>query len=233
VYRFDEYWIGPAQLALTATLARTTTDLPGEVVEVGTWQGLSAIPIARAVAPDVLHVVDHWQGDAPDAGDRGIQKHLVARDNYSIFLGNLREAQVTNVEVHKMGWQEFAATLDRQLRFVHIDASHTADEVEGNIRAFLPFAVGGAVFCGDDYGFPEVSEGVRRVFDEVNSSESKFWWKIIGSDAPCAVYPAHGHPLTRTRTYMSILAQAREQFLVANPRECTDKLANSGSSGTY
>jgi hypothetical protein len=229
--RFDEYWIGPAQLALTAALARSTNGLTGEVIEVGTWQGLSAIPIAGAVAPATLHVVDHWLGDAPEAGEYGIQAHRVARDNYGVFLSNVRESRLTNIEVHKMGWQEFI-TLDwddKPIRFVHIDASHTADEVAGNIKAFLPFAVPGAVFCGDDYGFEQVQEGVARHFPLVNSSEGKLWWTVLGSEEPTHSYAAHAHPLTRTAAYQRDLMAIREMFVVP----VRQALEDSGSSGTY
>ena len=64
---------------------------------------------------------------------------------------------------------------------LHIDATHSADEVADNIAALLPCAASHAVFCGDDDGFPEVSEGVHRQFPIVNSSENKLWWKVIGS----------------------------------------------------
>src|SRR5271170_5698627 len=225
---FNEYWIGPAQLALTAALARSTDGQPGEVVEVGTWQGLSAIPIARAVAPAVLHVVDHWQGDAPEAGSYGIERHRVERDNYGTFLANVADALVTNIEVHKQGWREFAAEWDKPIRFVHIDASHTSDEVSGNIEAFLPFAVEGTIFCGDDYGFPQVSEGVHRQFETVHSSENKLWWKVIGSDEECRAWAPHSHPLCGCAAYMRILAAAREMFMVPVPQA----LRMSGSTGT-
>lgn len=209
--KFDERWIGPAQLALTAALARSTRNLQGEAIEVGTWQGLSAIPLARAVYPRPLHVVDHWEGDAPEAGDLGIQRWRVERDNYGVFLHNLDAARITNVVVHKMGWQEFAETWDRPMRFVHIDASHTADEVDGNLKAFLPLAVPGGIFCGDDYGFPEVSEGVHRHFPGCHSSENKLWWQVIGDDEPGRAWGPHQHPLTMSRTYMSDLELLREQ----------------------
>jgi hypothetical protein len=209
--RFDEFWIGPAQLALTAALARSTTDLPGEVVEIGTWQGLSAIPIAHAVAPATLHVVDHWLGDG--AAAVGIDPAKVERDNYGIFLANLQDARAGNVEVHKMDWREFAKEWDRPVRFLHLDATHSADEVSDNIAALLPFAADGTVFCGDDYGFPEVREGIDRQFTDVSSSEGKLWWKIIGSDEPAVQWAAHAHPLTRSSAYQRDLMQIRDMFV--------------------
>jgi hypothetical protein len=212
--RFNEYWIGPAQLALTAALARSARDIPGEAVEVGTWQGLSAIPIARAVAPASLHVVDHWQGDVTEAGSIGIDPALIDRDNYGIFLSNLHDARITNVEIHRMGWREFIAGWDRPLRFVHIDASHTEDEVAENIGAFLPYASEGAVFCGDDYGFPQVAAGVHRVFPAVNSSENKLWWKVIGDDSETFAWPPHYHPLSSSHAYQSDLMDIREMYVL-------------------
>lgn len=207
---FDEYWIGPAQLALTAALARSTARLPGEVIEIGTWQGLSAIPIARAVWPATLHVVDHWLGDSVP----GIDPELVKRDNYGIFLKNLEDAKVTNVQVWKTGWREFAETWDEPIRFLHIDATHSADEVSENIAALLPYAADGAVFCGDDYGFPEVAEGVRREFPMADSSEGKLWFQVIGAEQSGLSYAAHEHPLAGSRAYMSDLAAARELFVI-------------------
>ena len=201
----------PLSLALTAALARSTTGLPGEVIEVGTWQGLSAIPIARAVAPATLHVVDHWLGDGEAAV--GIDPSKTERDNYGIFLSNLREAHVTNVRVHKMGWREFAKEWDQPIRFLHIDATHSADEVADNIAALLPCAASHAVFCGDDYGFPEVSEGVHRQFPIVNSSENKLWWKVIGSDDPAFAYGQHEQVLTRSAAYQRDLLAIRDMYV--------------------
>lgn len=228
MYHFDEYWIGPAQLALTAAFARATSGVDGAVIEVGTWQGLSAIPIARAVNPVTLHVVDHWLGDDESAGVLGIQKHRVARDNYGIFLANVSEARVTNIQVHKMGWREFAKDWDEPIRFLHIDASHTADEVSDNIEALLPFMGEGAVICGDDYGFPEVSAGVHRQIPMVNSSENKFWWKVVGAGDDVRSYGPHSHPLTRTVSYQRDLALIREMFTVP----VAQALRDSGSRGT-
>lgn len=170
--RFDEEWIDLDQLEVTAGLAASTNGLPGAAVEVGTWQGRSAIPIARAVAPGELHVVDHWRGDP------GIDRQLSERDNFGIFLDNIREAGLSNVVVHRMSWQEFALEWDGPIRFVHIDGEHSQDEVAGNIAAFLPYAVEGAVFCGDDYWLPEVKGGVRMHFPDAVDG-GRMWVQIV------------------------------------------------------
>lgn len=181
--RFDEVWIGPQQLALLGALAQSTNHLNGGVIEIGSWQGLSTIPIANAVRPAVLHVVDHWQGDNPEAvaDGTGIRPELVARDNYGIFRANMDEATEGNYQVHKMDWREFAAGWDLPIRFLHLDATHTEPEVYDNIAALRPYAVPGAIFAGDDWDWPGVCAGVRRHFatDDICVQFNKLWWVVL------------------------------------------------------
>lgn len=171
------------QLDVLAALAQSTGYLDGEAIEIGTWQGRSAIPIANAIRPKFLHVVDHWQGDDPAAvaAGRGIRPELAARDNYGIFTANVAEATEGNVSVWKMGWREFAAQWEHPVRFLHLDATHTAQEVADNITALLPYAVPGAIFAGDDWDWPEVEAGVRQAFPNrpVNEQFNKLWWVVL------------------------------------------------------
>lgn len=174
--RFDERWIGADQLERLAQLARRTNGLPGEVVEIGTWQGLSAIPIAQAVSPSSLHVVDHWRGD--NEGVQGIDPELVKRDNFGIFQANVREAHLRNVLVWHMEWREWAAKWTRPVRFAHIDATHTADEVSDQIAFLKPLTCSGGILAGDDYDWPPVAEGVHRHF-QPESPNGKLWWVVL------------------------------------------------------
>jgi hypothetical protein len=177
--RFDEIWIGENQLRYLSYLLRTTASLPGEVVEVGVWQGLSTITLMNTCAPANVHAVDHWLGDNnPEGIDR---ERAASRDNYQIFLDNVAEATMGNVIIHKMDWREFAHEFKEPIRFLHIDATHTAEEVSDNIRALLPLAVDGAIFAGDDFtSWPGVAEGVRRVFGADNfCAAGDLWWKVL------------------------------------------------------
>jgi hypothetical protein len=180
---FNEEWMGGDQLNVLAALAQSTSYLDGEAIEIGTWQGRSAIPIANAIHPRVLHVVDHWRGDDPEAVAAGtaIRPELVERDNYGIFTANVAEATEGNVQVWKMDWREFAAQWDKPISFLHLDASHTTQAVSDNLAALLPRAVPGAIFAGDDWDWPTVAAGVRRHFtDEALSTQfNKLWWTVI------------------------------------------------------
>lgn len=174
--RFDERWTSDEQLTAITDLVAKTSELPGEVIEIGTWQGLSAIPIANAIHPDTLHVVDHWLGDE---GISGIDPEVVKRDNYGIFLNNIKEGTAGNVWVHKMGWREFAKDWELPIRFLYIDAAHTRKEVSDNIAVLLPFAVPGAIIAGDDWQHPPVREGVGEHFHKVWVQLHKLWWVQI------------------------------------------------------
>jgi hypothetical protein len=183
--RFDEQWISADQLRALTALAAGTNHLPGDVIEVGVWQGWSAIPLANAVWPSVLHAVDNWHGsDDPQAVADGLglsPEFAAARDNHGIFLGNIAEGTRGNVRVWKMGWRDFAAQWDGPVRFLHIDAEHTAAEVAGTIAALLPYAVPGAIFAGDDYLYPAVAEGVHRHFPGVRTAGA-LWWAPAGKE---------------------------------------------------
>jgi hypothetical protein len=171
--RFDEVWMGQWQLDDLANLADMTEGTPGEAVEVGTWQGLSAIPIANAIYPRLLHVVDHWQGSTD------IPSRLSDRDNYSIFMANVAEAVPgNNVCVHKQGWREFIDQWDKAVSFLHLDAEHTADEVASQISSFLPFMPKGSILSGDDWNWPGVQAGVYQHFprDIIRIRGWKLWW---------------------------------------------------------
>lgn len=176
--RFDEVWIDDEQLNRLADLVKSTAHLDGEVVEIGVWQGLSTITLMNAIAPACVHAVDHWQGDSSIG--KGIDPQWAAsRDNYGIFLNNVREGTSGNVVVHKMGWREFVADFKLPIRFLHLDATHTADEVSDNIAALLPLAVPRAIFAGDDLHWPEVAEGVSRQFGTNFRSAGHLWWKVL------------------------------------------------------
>jgi hypothetical protein len=180
---FNEEWMGLDQINVLAALAQSTGYLDGAAIEIGTWQGRSAIPVANAIRPRVLHVVDHWLGDGPEAVALGqaIKPELVARDNYGIFMANVAEGTQGNVKVWKMDWREFAAQWDAPIRFLHLDATHTTQEVADNIAALLPYAVPGTIFAGDDWDWPAVAAGVRQQFpdDQINTQFNKLWWVVL------------------------------------------------------
>ena len=75
--RFDDVWMQQWQLDKLAELAGESCN-KGAVIEIGVHQGLSALPIAHAIFPDVLHAVDHWEGSTD------FRPEMLERDNLDI-----------------------------------------------------------------------------------------------------------------------------------------------------
>lgn len=169
--RFDDVWMSGWQLDKLCKLAIGSSQV-GEAIEIGAHQGLSAIPIANALFPSRLHVVDHWEGSTD------FKPEHLARDNYKIFMSNIEEGTLGNIEVHKQDWREFARVWTAPIRFLHLDAEHTKTEVSAQIETFLPYMVSGSVLAGDDYDWPGVWSAIAEHFQpgKVNVLNRKLWW---------------------------------------------------------
>jgi predicted O-methyltransferase YrrM len=167
--RFDDVWMQDWQTGVLSDLAYESRNA-GAAIEIGTHQGLSAIPIARAIYPQVLHVVDHWKGSTD------FRDYMRIRDNYSIFKDNIEEGTRGNIAIHKQDWRDFARDWTEPIGFLHLDAEHTEDEVSAQIATFLPYMPEGSVLAGDDYDWPGVRAGIAVHFGKVNVLRNKLWW---------------------------------------------------------
>ena len=169
--RFDDVWMPGWQLDRLARLAADSCG-KGAVIEIGVHQGLSAIPIARAIYPNVLHAVDHWLGSTD------FTRPMIERDNYSTFLSNIAEGTRGNIQIHKRDWHYFAMEWSGSVGFMHLDAEHTEDEVSAQIDQFMPYMVSGSIIAGDDYNWPEVRMAVYKHFkhSQVHVLWNKLWW---------------------------------------------------------
>lgn len=173
--KFDEDWFCQESQDALADLARQTDDVPGAIVEVGCWQGRSTLALANAVAPEWVYAVDTWQGSAGE-----ISSDLAAeRDVFAEFLENIRELGQGNIAPMKMDWREWFSRNRQQIRFLHIDAEHSFDEVYDNIKAALPWMSPGSIICGDDATHPPVRDAVLRFFPDAQV-KATLWWHRIG-----------------------------------------------------
>jgi predicted O-methyltransferase YrrM len=174
---FGENWFGVESQAMIADLARSVADIPGMIVEIGSWTGRSTCALATAIHPRIVHAVDTWAGSPGE-----ISSELAAeRDVFAQWQRNIDAFTGGNVVAHRMGWREFLADNTAPLAFVFIDAEHTAIEVADNIAAVLPMLSDGGIICGDDVMWPAVREGVARHLRPVDVQTpidtSVWWWK--------------------------------------------------------
>ena len=173
---FTEEWFFPEDVACLTELAGATNHLDGAVVEVGCWEGRSTIALANAVHPAIVHAVDTWHG-SPDE----ISEQLAAeRDVFATFAANIDAATAGNVEAHRMGWREFFAAWSDPIRLIHIDATHSYEEVRDNIETVLPLVVSGGIIVGDDAHHWPVRQAVADTLGNAWQTSKLWHWRKHG-----------------------------------------------------
>ncbi len=132
---------------------------PSVCVELGTWLGASAIPVALAIRRwrGVLTCVDTWSDNILRAGDTSPWL-LVS------CARNLATAGVSNVRLMPTTTREAATTWSELIDYLYVDADHSYEGVRADLEAWVPHVRPGGLILGDDYGnrsFP----GVKQAWD--------------------------------------------------------------------
>lgn len=173
--KFTEEWYSPAGIVALRKAYGRTDGLEGRIIEVGCWEGRSTVALARACYPEMLHAVDTWEGSPGEPSET-----LAAeRDVYAQFQANIDMATAGNVIVHRMGWRDYFTTDQTPIRFLHIDATHTYEEVRDNILEAIPLMTPGGVICGDDRHHYPVAKAVVDVFGYFEY-DANLWWRRVG-----------------------------------------------------
>lgn len=171
---FHEEWFGAASQDVLARLARSVEDVPGEIIEVGSWEGRSTVALANAVCPRKVHAVDTWAGSPGE-----VSAELASRrDVFAQFASNVQQWTRGNVVTHRMGWRQYAPKVDT-VAFLFVDAEHTYTEVFDNVTAFLPKLSPGAVVCGDDAHHPPIQEALADLFGVENVTVEATVWSWV------------------------------------------------------
>lgn len=142
-------------------LALVEQHRPKVCVELGTFQGASAIPVARSIARwgGVLTCIDTWSTDILHATSPPSPWMLVT------CARNVVAAGVTNVRYMPSTTVEASRTWTEPIDYLYIDADHSHDAVLADLEAWVPHVKKGGLILGDDYGnsaFP----GVKTAWDK-------------------------------------------------------------------
>lgn len=137
---------------------------PKVCVELGTWLGASAIPVALAIRRwgGVLTCVDTWADDIYHAAPTSPWLLVTC-------ARNLVAAGVSNVRLMPTTTREAARTWTEPIDYLYIDADHSYEAVREDLAAWVPHVRAGGLIAGDDYGnaaFP----GVRQAWDECEAA---------------------------------------------------------------
>jgi predicted O-methyltransferase YrrM len=133
---------------------------PRVCVELGTWLGASAIPVARAIAPwrGVLTCVDTWSDDIYHAGDTSPWLLVsCARNLVAAGVQNIR-LMPTTTRVAARFWTE-------PIDYLYVDADHSYEAVREDLETWVPLVRPGGLIVGDDYR-NEAFPGVEQAWDE-------------------------------------------------------------------
>jgi predicted O-methyltransferase YrrM len=133
-------------------------------VELGTWLGASAIPVARSISRwfGTLTCVDTWAGDVhtPDPSRPSAPWMLVS------CARNLMDAGVgANVRLVPATTQKAVHAWAAPIDYLYIDADHSYESVLLDLQEWVPYVRSGGLILGDDYG-NAVFPGVKQAWDE-------------------------------------------------------------------
>lgn len=165
------------------------------VVEIGTYEGSSAVVLASAMSLDAtLHLIDSYEGNALLFGWKGTERGTRRlMDRVAAERGGPR------IEWHVARSGDVASGWSQPIDFLFIDADHTEAGARADWEAFSPFVVpAGAVAFHDARaghpGGPAAHPGPTAVVDSLfRGSEPVDGWRILEEiDSIVAVERAAG-----------------------------------------
>jgi predicted O-methyltransferase YrrM len=150
------------------------------IIEVGSWLGASTRFLATQVnSGGKVYAVDTWQGSITEVVH---QQDPRLPFLYEIFLSNTIQAGLTDVIVPvRMESLQAAEILDVRADLIYIDGDHRAESVYQDILAWYPHLKEGGIFCGDDWTWDSVREGVYRAASELDlevMNNTIMWWLL-------------------------------------------------------
>jgi predicted O-methyltransferase YrrM len=137
---------------------------PKVCVELGTWQGASAVPVARMIQRwgGTLTCVDTWSGQLNEDGGS-------LPDKAPVMLLSCARAMVeagvsANVRLIPALTGDAAKVWSEPIDFLYVDADHSEEGVRADLEAWVPHVRLGGLIVGDDYD-NAIYPGVKQAWD--------------------------------------------------------------------
>lgn len=155
------------EACLVHTLARGQRNRPGQMAEVGTYQGASAKLICEAKGDTPLHLFDTFTGLPKSAAeDRNVHRE----HQYACSLEAVQAylAKYPNVRYYAGRFPETANDVsNEQFSFVHLDVD-LYESTLSCLKFFYPRLIPGGILLSHDYS---LLAGVRLAFDQFLSDK--------------------------------------------------------------
>lgn len=158
---FNEQWCPPLTKQSIEWAIEQITDDSGSYIEIGCFEGHSAVYTANLIYPKVLTCIDPW---VPQPYADYEIKAYGSRDIESIFHHNLQVGTRLNVSVQKIGWEEYFAKQKPRISYIYVDGPHAEHDVYNTLRTVVPLLAQGGVMVGDNYDDAAVRAGVKSYF---------------------------------------------------------------------
>jgi hypothetical protein len=144
--------LGTLKLDILYDHVKKTLDIPGDIAEVGTYRGGSAMLLSLADDLKTIHVFDTFEG-LPEP-DLDIEPHK--KGNFTSSYEDVCEylAPRSNIIIYKGLFPETAQPIvDKKFSLVHLDMDLYRGTLDA-LKFFYPrLSKGGVIIC-DDYCFP-------------------------------------------------------------------------------
>lgn len=147
---------------LIYSLARAQSRLPGEMAEVGVYQGTSARLLCEAKGNRRLHLFDTFEG-LPEPQD--FERPLLKPTQFSCTLESVKDylKAYDNVSFYKGYFPDTAEPVkDVSFSFVNLDVDLYKSTLDG-LGFFYPRVRPGGIILSHDYS---ILDGVKMAFDE-------------------------------------------------------------------
>jgi len=157
-------------------LFRNSLKYDGDVVECGTFHGLSAYQIAQIMDDNntdkSLHIFDSFEGLSEILEEDESSGVLISKDElrsqFSYGEDRVRDnlKSFDFIKYYK-GWipERFSEVKEIEFSFIHIDVD-LYQPIKDSINFFLPRLVDGGIMVFDDYGFTAQFPGAKKAVDE-------------------------------------------------------------------
>lgn len=143
--------------------------VPGNLVEIGSFQGRSTVTLARALKANGgngrrLLTIDPHQGNLSWTGDEAV-RHVPP--TLQALLDNLRRFDVDDVVGVHVGTVD-DAPLPEQIALAFVDGLHDEANVRHDAEVLLPRMAPGGLLCFHDYApdWPGVVAAVNALYEQ-------------------------------------------------------------------
>ncbi len=164
---YSWFWHGEQVLALLDKLR------PMACVELGSWFGGSAIPVARLVRRwgGRVTCVDVWESE-PVSYNYEPTLNTIARCRENIVDAGVEDAMT----LVQMRTDAAARTWTKgPIDYLYVDADHSYAGCKSDLELWWPHLRVGGLIAGDDYDDPRF--GVTRAWDEFEAEHRQNFWR--------------------------------------------------------